>query len=130
MITIKCKVCRKSFQSYPSHHREYCSHSCHNTTRTGLHNPAWKGGRHLHNGYIVIRKPKHPDSRHGYVFKHRLVMEKQMGRYFLPHERVHHINGNRLDNRVENLIVLTSRKHTTMHGRNHLGQFIKDTLTT
>ena|SRR3990167_10242785 len=71
----------------------------------------WKGGRYkTTKGYIEIYKPEHPRARGGrYVAEHRLVMEKHLGRYLEPYEKVHHINGVKTDNRIENLEVWTTR---------------------
>ena len=78
----------------------------------------WRNGHSRCNGYEAIKMPNHPyaNSR-GYVYEHRLIMEKHLGRYLLPHEKVHHINGDPLDNRIENLVLMSHRAHI----RNHKG---------
>lgn len=72
-------------------------------------NPAWSGGRRKHkSGYVyVIVDEDDPmrcmAGRDPYVFEHRLVLARHLGRPLKPNETVHHRNGNRLDNRLENL---------------------------
>ena len=68
----------------------------------------WKGGKitYIQTGYIRIYRPKHPLADHqGYVKEHRLIMEEKLGRYLKRNEVIHHINGNKSDNRIENLAL-------------------------
>lgn len=75
----------------------------------------WKGGKSKsERGYIII-KIKHPNSVAGYYPEHRLVMEKHIGRFLRTDEIVHHINGNKLDNRIENLQLTNRSNHAKLH---------------
>jgi DNA-directed RNA polymerase subunit RPC12/RpoP len=49
------------------------------------------------------------------VREHRVLMEKKLGRKLKKSESVHHINGNKEDNRLENLIVMTKSEHHKHH---------------
>lgn len=63
------------------------------------------GNRSRHAlGHIIVRCPEHPAAYgNGYVPEHRLVMERVLGRFLGPGEKVRHRNGHRADNRPENL---------------------------
>jgi DNA-binding CsgD family transcriptional regulator len=80
------------------------------TYAVGERHYAWKGRLVDKNGYVLIHCKGHPNARKHthYVFEHRLVVEESLGRYLLPTEVVHHINGVRDDNRLENLQVFQS----------------------
>lgn len=90
----------------------------------GDKNHFWKGGRNkIPNGYICVRV--YPDDffypmvNGRYVMEHRLVMAKHLGRCLQKWEVVHHKNGIRDDNRLENLELTTKFAHIKDHNKGY-----------
>lgn len=96
--------------------------------KRGAENHLYKGGIIFRNGYVMLLKRDHPKSNYGgYVREHILVMEEFIGRYVKEGEIVHHRNSNKVDNRLENLMLISDSEHRKIHAemrkRNKLGRF-------
>lgn len=67
-------------------------------------------------GYIRVHDEDHPKSWYGTVHEHVVVMEAYIGRPLPPGTEVHHRNEDRKDNRIENLLLMRSKKdHWALH---------------
>lgn len=85
--------------------------------RKGKDASNWKGGRvKTSGGYTYIYAPDHPyATKKGYIMEHRLIVEKELGRYLLPSEEVHHEFGNPGDNVPSKLEAMSRGEHIKRH---------------
>jgi hypothetical protein len=114
--TIPCVVCGKEFWAVP--YREKggqvcCSKECSYIDKgkrfSGKNSPTWKGGKWISHGYVWTK-------RNGkQVPEHRLILEQAVGRPLRKDEETHHINGNKTDNRPENLTIMSKAEHARLH---------------
>lgn len=76
----------------------------------------WNGGlRKNSNGYILIYKPNNQSAdKSGYIREHRYIVEQYIGRKLKPSEIIHHIDGNKSNNKKLNLYIFSKKGlHTT-----------------
>ena len=122
---VECAGCGKTFVQCPIKRNDgkpvrHCSRTCglrssyakgyNSAGWRGEKSRHWKGGRQVRAGYVFINQPEHPScqgNQRRYVAEHRLVMEAHLGRFLASHETVHHKNGIKTDNRLENLELWT-----------------------
>lgn len=107
-----CLTCKKKLYVLPclAKRKKYCSIKC----RIIGHIKKFTRRK---DGRIFIRKPNHPFCNcNGHIMRSHLVIEAQIGRYLMPKEVVHHINGIKDDDRPENLYLFANQsKHVAFH---------------
>jgi len=113
MTKLICLNCGNPFwvYLYRKDTAKFCSKSC----GSKFNRNGFKTGRIKRtNGYICIRINKE------YVYEHRYIMGQHLGRILSKNESVHHINGIKTDNRIENLILLPKKVHDSFETKKRL----------
>lgn len=99
-----CEWCRNEFKKRRPEQR-FCNRSHSKMGRTGERNNGWKGGRGVHKQsgrVLVLRDGKH-------VQEHRVLMNAP------PDMIVHHKDGDKTNNAIENLELMSRSEHTRLH---------------
>lgn len=86
----------------------------------------WKIEKIIKKGeYLYAKVLGHPNAtKHGYVLEHRIVMENHLVRLLNKSEIVHHKDGNKKNNKIKNLEVMSHSSHCKYHGNKTLANLV------
>ena len=97
-----CAQCGVLFRPVNNFSQKYCSRQC--------YRDAGEYRRIDKEGYVRVYAPNEPGAyKSGQIKEHRLVMQQHLGRPLESYEEIHHINGIKTDNRIENLQLRSNR---------------------
>lgn len=116
LAPIQCGHCGATFLPDRSS-RRFCSRKCGTANNGGQNRKSEMWRKPNKRGYIDGTVFDEDGVQH-YAKQHRWMMEQHLGRKLLPTEDVHHINGVKHDNRLENLQVIDHGEHTRHHNLN------------
>lgn len=134
-VSTECVVCGLTLEVTPYRLKNgrgrYCSKECRNQRlkeiggipnakqfTKGIKPVNFRGWAFTEQGYKLIFKPEHPNcTTSGYVREHRLVIEDYLDRYLDATEEVHHVDHDKLNNDIGNLMVLSKSEHAKLHAQ-------------
>jgi hypothetical protein len=137
-----CKICGKCLKLNNNRditRKKFCSRKCLGKSWSQYGNP-FLNKKHKYKSKKIMSKkkkdlikngwktvdwkkydiPVHYNAYHGYILKgskrlHRILAEQKIGRKLYPNEIVHHIDGDKLNNSIDNLQIMTNSEHTKLH---------------
>ena len=101
---VVCSVCKKKFKDKRGGRKKFCTQKCY-----------WDRMREVLRSEFSDSDYKSVTINGRRTREHRYLMEKSVGRKLLKDEVVHHKNGNKKDNRIENLEIISQSEHIKLH---------------
>ncbi len=119
MKIVTCKQCLEVTEKYEREASLFCNRTCYMDWKREHPNKRAYKGKVFFSGYFYIYMPRHPNAikKGRYIAEHRLVLEKKLDRYLTSKEIAHHINGDKSDNRSENVELMTISQHNKHHAK-------------